>query len=425
MVSNWEQIESELGLDLEASARQAGALIRKREIRSAVHLLRLGLMYALGDCSLRMLGVWAFTQGLGYLSDVAVLKRLRNMRVWLGQLIGVLLKKRCEALQSQNRIRIRVQDATTLSRPGSSGADWRIHLNLDLWPLCLTGIEISDAHTAESLTHFEPCDHEIRVADSVYATAKSLAAWLAKDVGVVVRIHWHRLALETETGKRLDLIGWLKTLSAPAEQMLWLTTPQGRFPLRLLALPLPPAAAEQARARTRKANSKKVRQLSPKALYAAGFVLLLTNLPESQWPLRQVFWIYRLRWQIEIAIRRLKSLLLIDHLQAKDPDLAQTYLLAKLLAALLVDQLSQVVFQQQPDWFLSLDRPVSIWRLTQACWDWLHHLVGGRFNLVRFFQVLPALKRYFCSPPRARPQQLTWARAYLDFVSQKIPFFSC
>ena len=39
----------------------------------------------------------------------------------------------------------------------------------------------------------------------------------------------------------------------------------------------------------------------------------------------------------QCAFKRLKSLLHLDHLRAFDPKLAQTYLLAKVLGALLVD----------------------------------------------------------------------------------------
>lgn len=46
-----------------------------------------------------------------------------------------------------------------------------------------------------------------------------------------------------------------------------------------------------------------------------------------------------LRWQIECAFKRLKSLLDLDELRAFDSALAQTYLLAKLLGAILVDGL--------------------------------------------------------------------------------------
>jgi hypothetical protein len=44
-----------------------------------------------------------------------------------------------------------------------------------------------------------------------------------------------------------------------------------------------------------------------------------------------------LRWQIELAFKRLKSILHIDRLPAKDPDLARAWIYAHLLLALLLD----------------------------------------------------------------------------------------
>jgi len=61
---------------------------------------------------------------------------------------------------------------------------------------------------------------------------------------------------------------------------------------------------------------------------------LATSLDE---PANQVFDLYALRWQIEIAFKRLKSLLHIDRLEAKDPDLVRTWILAHIIAALLIE----------------------------------------------------------------------------------------
>jgi IS4 transposase len=44
-----------------------------------------------------------------------------------------------------------------------------------------------------------------------------------------------------------------------------------------------------------------------------------------------------LRWQIELLFKRLKSLLHLDRLPAKDADLARAWLHAHLLIALLVE----------------------------------------------------------------------------------------
>ena len=50
---------------------------------------------------------------------------------------------------------------------------------------------------------------------------------------------------------------------------------------------------------------------------------------------------YRLRWQIELAFKRLKSLLHLDALRAKEPELAKAWIFANLLAAFLIDDIIQ------------------------------------------------------------------------------------
>ncbi len=54
-------------IDLEASARYSGALWRKRVIQSAGNLLRLVMVYALTDLSLRMVGLWGTVMDWGSL----------------------------------------------------------------------------------------------------------------------------------------------------------------------------------------------------------------------------------------------------------------------------------------------------------------------------------------------------------------------
>src|SRR3712207_3674242 len=71
-------------IDLEATARTSGALVRRREIRSAEALLRLALAYGPGGLSLRGAAAWAGVSGLADLSDTAVMNRLRQAADWLG-----------------------------------------------------------------------------------------------------------------------------------------------------------------------------------------------------------------------------------------------------------------------------------------------------------------------------------------------------
>lgn len=135
----WERVEERLGIDLEQMARESKALQRKRGIRSGKDLFRLLLFYVSSNWSLRLVGIWALLSGIGYLSDVAVLKRLRNSQKWIGRIVARILETRVTGLKRMAGVRLRVVDATTISIPGSQGIDWRLHLSFDLGNLCLDG----------------------------------------------------------------------------------------------------------------------------------------------------------------------------------------------------------------------------------------------------------------------------------------------
>src|ERR671917_1834326 len=80
-------------IDLDATARASGALLRRRGIRSAATLLRLALAYGPGGLSLRAAAAWAGASGVADLSDTAVMKRLRRAAPWLGEVAGALLRR--------------------------------------------------------------------------------------------------------------------------------------------------------------------------------------------------------------------------------------------------------------------------------------------------------------------------------------------
>jgi len=416
LLQSWESIEEKLGIDLESTAKETKAIQRKREISSAKDLLRLILFYASSDWSLRLVGAWALLKGIGYLSDVAILKRLRNSQAWIGKLVFMLMQKRVSALKRLPGVRLRVVDATTISIPGSKGIDWRLHLSFDLGNLCLDGLEITDKYGGESLARFAAQNNEIWVADGAYPFASGMAPVLHAGAGLIVRINWRNVPVCGPDGQRFEIIPWLKTLTTLSEQPIWMNTPQGWFQFRLIASPIPPDKIEEVRRRVRLRHQRKKQPLNDNTLFAAGFVLLLTNLAAQTWPAQLVLALYRMRWQIELFIKRLKSLLEFDHLRAKDPRLVQTFLLAKVLMALIVDEMISRVNLQHPDWFDSIERPVSIYRMTALFHDALCQIIAGPW-VSSLKQYCHLMQRYLCDSPRSRPQQLAWVRAFILHIS--------
>jgi hypothetical protein len=403
---------------VEASARQAKALQRRREIKSGVDLLRVVLAYAVCDWSLRMVGIWCGVIGLGNLSDVAILKRLRNCQAWLGGMIFRLLEARKVQVQLRGGVRLRIMDGTWVSKPGSIGTDWRIHLSLDLGHLCVDGLEITDAKSGETFGHCSTHPGDIRMGDRGYAYSDSMGVVLASGGQLVVRINWQNVPLETPDGRKFDLIANLQRSTARiCEQEVRFRALGMCFPLRLIVGTLPQAVADKGRHRLRKLYGKKGKTPDQRTLLAAGFVLLVTNLPVTEWPTHEVLQLYRVRWQVELLIKRMKSIVNLDHLRALDTHLSQVYLLGKMMAVLLLDGFFQQTFACCPTWFIQIDRPLNIWRLTTLFFDQLRQIVRGHITLQTIFDALPQLERFLCNSPRARPLQFAQARALLSRLS--------
>jgi SRSO17 transposase len=98
-------------------------------------------------------------------------------------------------------------------------------------------------------------------------------------------------------------------------------------------------AAQQAQARLLRSASKRQKQLQPETLELAEYVAVLTTLPATI-PCVSVLDLYRTRWQIELAFKRLKTLLGAGHVPKYDPDSARAWIYGKLLSVLLIERLS-------------------------------------------------------------------------------------
>jgi hypothetical protein len=364
----WAEALQTISVDLERTARETNALQRRREIKQATDLLRLVLAYCVCDWSLRLVGLWATLKNIGCLSDVAVMKRVQKAKPWLELLVGAILKARRLELKAANPVRVRIVDGSSISKPGSQGTDYRLHLSLDLGSQRIDGIEVTDVHGAETLARHPSQPGDIWLADRGYARGPGVGAILKAKGEVVLRIGWATFPLECDDGIPFDLFAWLRQIPAlePSERTVSITTPEGRFSLRLIAQRLPQEVAEKNRRRIRRQASRKGKTPDKRSMEAAGYIFLVTSLSTGQWTAAQVLALYRLRWQVELIFKRLKSILDLDQLRAKGPALAQTYLLGKVLAALIIEAMTDQATQRCPTLFTNTQCPVSAWRWTTA-----------------------------------------------------------
>ena len=66
---------------------------------------------------------------------------------------------------------------------------------------------------------------------------------------------------------------------------------------------------------------------------AAEYLILATSLPEDEFPACEILAVYRLRWQIELAFRRLKSLPHMDKLRTRTDAGTRCWIYAHLIVA--------------------------------------------------------------------------------------------
>jgi len=338
---------------IEQSARDFGALKRKRRVDSASKLLRLAFAYGFCGLSLRQTAAWAEACGVASLSDVALLKRLRSASDWLGYLLAVKLAERASPPQSSAR-RLRIVDATSVSGPASAGTDWRVHLGFELTGRTIDHIEVTDAKGGETFRRFAFRPGDLVLADRGYAHRHGLLRVLQAGADFVIRVPWSNLPLRHRNQEPFDLFAFLRSLpeGQPGDCDVEVKADPRRqlpaFAARIVAVRKSEAAADQTRHKLSRKAVKRGNLPDPRSLEAAAYVILLTSLEGSALPPAQVLDLYRFRWQVEIAFKRLKGLLQLGAMPAQDPSLARTILYSKLLAALLLDDFTSAFLSFSP-----------------------------------------------------------------------------
>ena len=313
--------------DLESSAWESAALLRCRHIPDAQALLRLALAYAVSDLSLKDVAAWAHALGVAEITGPGLFYRLREAEGWLQRVLAQTLQTEVESAAGGS-LRLRVVDATVIHGPGAEGTEWRAQVLMDPGSGGFRSVELTDARGGEGYGRYQVSAQEVILGDRAYATARGLWAIHAGHADVVARLNPHTLRVCDEQRKRLALRDKEKDV------------PQiGGVEFRIL-VPIPP----EKRTKTRKWGLRRAIAWVPARAVAArtrdgSVIWLLTTLSAAQASGAQLMQLYRLRWQIELFFKRLKSLLHFDALPSRRGPTAKSWMLARLLAAALAQRL--------------------------------------------------------------------------------------
>ena len=340
----WEASLARLGGEaaITASARTTRAFIKPRGVKSAPDLLRLVLAYCLGGLGLRSTAAWAASIELADLSNVALLRRLHNASDWLLHLVGQSLGAGAR-LPVGGRM-IHILDATSVPKAGSDARAgngiWRLHCAFDLTEERFSFFELTDEKGSEQFDRVPVVAGEIRIADRGYMHPDRLAAVHAAGGDLIVRAGWKSVRWLAADGQPFDLIAALESAKTTGILDTPVAIARKKAPalnVRLIALRKPQAAAQTSKLKARRAAQREGSAISGKTLAAAEWVILVTTLDADTFTAEAIGDLYRLRWRIELAFKRLKSVIGLAGPPGKDPRTARAWILAHLLMILLLE----------------------------------------------------------------------------------------
>jgi hypothetical protein len=350
-LENWRVLLGLLPSCWEQLGRSSGAVRRLRGFASLECLLHTLLLHVGCGWSLRETAVQAKLAGLAEVSDVTLLNRLREAENWFRLLCELLLLEQGVNLKPTICGRnLRLLDATVVSEPGKTGSKWRIHYSLRLPALECDHFVLTStkgAGAAERFAQFKFQADDLVLADAGYSNPPGIQSIVEQHAAVCVRLNPQAMPLYDDAGERLDLSAELSRLTTPGQILewpVWVHAGERKYQGRVAAIRKSQQAIRRAEARI-KDKGKKV---GPLGRLSTQYVLVFTTLSAAEASAEDVLDTYRLRWQIELNFKRLKSIAELGHLPKDDDRSSRAWLYGKLFLALLTEKMVRVASTISP-----------------------------------------------------------------------------
>ncbi len=391
--TTFESFLQELPKDYRELAIEFKAFCRSRKIKTPDQLMRVVLCYCGIDQVLRETA-GNFTLLEERISDMAIHRRLKACVPWVKAVLSRMMGAAGAAL-IEGHLRFIIVDGSTVHGPGAQGTWYRLHIAIDLVKLHLLHVSVTNEHEAEHLGHYPLQEGDVVVGDRGYNQAQRWIERADQGVGLVVRYNPQGLNLYDTAGQKMAVHEALKETTATEQCLPVRVRAKVEFIEGFLhARRLPLAQAAEARRRARTRAKKDGRQIRPQTLALAEWVLIFTTLPPTVLPTATVMALYRVRWQVELVIKRLKSILNIDQLRArKDGLLADLYLHGKLLYAWVLEKRAR---RRSGENWNRLDQPrrATPWRVWHLLNRELAVVISGvfRWNLGRWAASLEVMQ---------------------------------
>ena len=327
-------------------AEETGASSRLRGVSSLEALMRTLLLHLARGYSLHETVVRAKAAGIAELSAVALFKRLQKAEGWFKELCRVLLPLSQVAGPAERKaVRLRLVDSTTVKEPGKTGSWWRIQYSFQLPEFGCDYFGLYPGEgvgTGDSFTQFPITRGDHVIGDRGYSHIRGVEHIAAHEGFVLVRLNPVSLPLFTPAGQRFPLLRRIAILCTAGQIGEWPGVVHGDkrlIPGRLCAVRKSNEAIKLAERRLKQTASRKGRAIQPETWEYVKYVMVFTTFSPRRFTAGEILQWYRIRWQVELVFKRLKSLAQLGHLPKSEAQSARAWLYGKLFVVLLTEQL--------------------------------------------------------------------------------------
>jgi hypothetical protein len=345
---DWLQILSLMPTDWKESARSCKAVSKRLFNFTEESMLRTILLHTGAGHSLRETSVRVKAARIADVSDVSIFKALKRSEKWLHKLCKDLYQESEISLPSSlpNGKNMRLVDGTIVKEPGKTGSLWRINYSFNLPALECDHFNISPVSgkgNGETLQKTPIKEGDCIIADRGYSRVNEIKYVSDSKGDIIVRVNQQSLLFYNELNesiKLLDLLSEIKTIGKSGSWNIVIKDTKGnKVKGRICAIRKNEESAKKSQLIIRNKSRKQNTQLQSHTLEYAKYLVVFTTLTNEECSTQEVLNWYRVRWQIELAFKRLKSLAELGHLPKYDECSSRAWLYGKLLMGLLTEKL--------------------------------------------------------------------------------------
>jgi len=318
------------------------AVRRWRGVKSPADLMLLILIHLMNGTSLLETSIIAHTAKLGELSDVAFMKRLAQCKDWFVSICSALISRSIENYQQPAWLvgkTVVAVDASDVVEKGRSRRTYRLHYMLDVFKMAGLQCKITAQSVGEALVNFEFKPNMLVIADRMYSNVKGMTHCLNAGADFILRMRKNSFKTCDENGDVLNLLNIFKRLKTGecADFKAIAVSKDGEcVPVRICAKRKTPEQIEQVMKKLKLLERKG--RISDERKMFNEYIVVVTSLADTV-AVEQILSVYRLRWQVEIYFKRLKSILDFGELPKKRPENSLAWLNGKLMVALLIESI--------------------------------------------------------------------------------------